>query len=178
MEIKVIKSPDYNVVTETVIIWQNSSKRNYKNLILCIILILFLLATAYFKAAKTGSFWNFYSCFGIAYIFFLLLAFINQYERKSKLISNAAACYKKRNEQEISTEYIFTEEKITIKDLESYGEIKWSAFSHYELYNGYLLLFFQYHESSSIAIVSELLSKENFSTLIQFIESKLLNRNK
>jgi len=158
MDIKLIKPFDDDFIKETIAKWNMMAKKSYPLLIGYLFISIINLALGLSHKHRSVTFWNFQTCMAISFGLIFIISLLNLIEGRIKSISNAKKCidYKKR---EPLTEYIFNDEKVIIKDSESYGEVNWSAFGSYQIYKGFLFLFFKMNDTGSIAIPERLFLK-------------------
>lgn len=176
MDIKIIKQIDDTYITESLIKWKSSAKHNIRMIYTFFGLALFYLIIGVTKQNRHDTFWNFWTSLGIAFVIVAMLLILHVYTEKSKFISKAKDCINKSKTTDVTIEYIFSDEEISVRDSESYGEFKWSLFSEYQLHQNYLLIYLKNAQISVIEVDIKKITGDQFNSLLTLISSKLANR--
>ena len=119
------------------------------------------------------SFWNFFSCMGISFLYLSITDFSHTLKAKTKFFSKIKETIARSDKQKNITEISLNDVKIMYKDFEVFYEMKWSVFSSYKFYKNYLFLLSDDTYLTGIMINKSELSVEEFETLSKFIRSRL-----
>ena len=119
----------------------------------------------------SSDFWNFKTSVGFAYAMIILMLLLSLYDNRTKWLSKCDKAIANKNKKLI--EYIFTDEKIIIKETDAYAESSWNVITGYRIYNNFLFLYINSSEASYFTIDRNDMAEADFSTLLSFVSNKI-----
>ncbi len=173
MDIKIIKEIDESYIDESLTQWKLATRNNLRQIRIFSVLIVFFISIGLMKYNKEGTFWNYSTSFGLALVFLTVFLIEMHYKGREKWIKRAKKCIEKPSR---ITEYNFTDEMITVKDPESYGEFKWSVFSTFQFYKNYLLISIKDSSDGFIVLDRNKIGKDIFNALIALLQEKITEK--
>ena len=170
MEIKYQAIKDSELLEAVKIQWKYAMTRPLKTVVICIgFAIGFIVWGTLSKTSE--SFWNFKTSIGIAYAIMAVTYGLSLYQSRDRWITHCSEEIERTANSPI--DYTFTEQKIIIKDSESYGEASWTTIKCYRTHNNFLFLYLRSVESTWLTINRNKMSVTDFDTLLSFISNKI-----
>lgn len=170
MEIKYKNTLDNELIEASKIQWRYAQKKSATTILLC-----FLISTGFLMwgllTMSSSGFWNFKTSMGLAYAMLTLILLVSFYQRRTEWLSNCEKAIANKNEK--SLEYIFTDEKIIIKETNSYAEFGWDVITGFRTHNNFLFLYIHSSKSSYFTIDRNDMTEVDFAALLSFASNKI-----
>ncbi len=174
MEIKYKNTLDDKLIEASKIQWRHAHKKSVQTLLLSLLLSVGLLVWSSLSI-NTSGFWNLKSSIGVAFGILTFIYTVNLYESRSQWLLNCTKAIANKNKNLI--EYIFTEEKITVKEINAYAESGWDIITGYRIHDNFLFLYINSSQSSYFTIDSNDLAEADFTNLVRFVSNKIPVKN-
>ena len=176
MSLIIYKKIDDSYLDETLVRWKLLAKVKFRSLRAYVLITALYLVIAISRYINYGIFWTFWMSFGIAFLFLMLVSALELYKGRSEWISKAKRCIQKYSTRIPEIEYTFSDQMITGKDIESYFELKWTAFSNYQVYENYLLFYLTDSNSAGVTLDKSKIPADIYAELITLTKSKLIEK--
>src|SRR5688572_9480698 len=173
MEIIITRQNSDELLQINAIKWKLFTKKNVQVVFLYAFIGAVILVVNWISLKKGESFWRFESSFGLGILFLSLFYFIHFYKNKIRFLAKTKELISKYKNESGGIEIKITNSAITYRDVEIYSDMKWTVFSEYKLYNGYLILLIDNLYLSSIIINRNEISEAEFTELFDFVKSKM-----
>lgn len=170
MEIKYKNTLDNGLIVASKNQWKHAQQKSVKIILLCIFFSLGFFAWGLLKINSSG-FWNFKTSVGLAYAMIVLILLFSLHQSRTKWLLNCEKAIANKNEKLI--EYIFTDDKIIIKETNAYAEFGWDVITGYRQYNNFLFLYIHSSQSSYFTIDRNDMGEANFPKLLTFASDKI-----
>lgn len=167
-------------------LWDIFTKNHFKRLIFPLTFSLLLIAFGLFdfnnndKVVTMGNttYYNFHLSLSIGIVFLVttLMSLIRLVREKSIFFQkvNRLALGHSQNSNTITIE--LSENSVKYQSHELTQEMKWSVFSNYKVYKNYIILTVESYILASVIVDKRLISENEYSELINFIKTKLTEK--
>jgi hypothetical protein len=168
-------------------LWHLLIKDHLKRLLVPLIVSLSLIAFGLYDFNESGivvtmgkiTHYNFhlFLSIGIVLLVIVLLTLIKLIKEKSMFFQkvNRLALGHSQNSNTITID--LTENSVKFQSHELTREMKWTVFSNYKVYKNYVILLVESYIVGPIVIDKRLISENEYSELINFIKTKLTEKN-
>jgi hypothetical protein len=172
------KKYDESFLKERQIKWKLPSKENFNTLRLYYIVtvVYFLMAIKHF--INSGNFWGFWMTGGFCFLILSIISGFSYYKTKADSYKIAKGCIIKYQQLgNIDIVNTFNQDIVSVKDPESYAEIRWSAFSHYQHYDNHLIFYLNNNNNPILVLDKEIIPQSEYDDFINLIRSKLTEKS-
>lgn len=173
MEIKFTQKINDNYIKLQLFKIRKNTTSKRKSLATYLIICVVLFSMAALRRGFYGSFWNPWTSLGIAMAIMAIIYFIDINNRKVKTLSAARKYVEKFGMEQSGIEYVFSDERISVRDPQSYAELSWSVFNKYRIYENHLLIYGENSDISLIQISKNQVSEKIFDEILGLVRAKL-----
>lgn len=177
MDIKIVKENSFKSIhDENSTRWKLFTEKNNKIILFQVVFGIVFIVLGILDENQQYNNINITLSFGIAGVLLAGIYSLQTYMNKNRFDERIQQYANRHKLNPGNIEIHITNESIKYKDFELTQELKWSIFSHFKLYHGYLFLIIENSFLSSIVIDKKLFKEIEFIELYDFVSKKLIEK--
>lgn len=177
MDIKIVKENSFKSIhDENSTRWKLFTEKNNKIILFQVVFGIVFIVLGILDENQQYNNINITLSFGIAGVLLAGIYSLQTYMNKNRFDERIQQYANRHKLNPGNIEIHITNESIKYKDFELIQEIRWSIFSHFKLYHGYLFLIIENSFLSSIVIDKKLFKEIEFIELYDFVSKKLIEK--
>lgn len=177
MDIKIVKENSFKSIhDENSTRWKLFTEKNNKIILFQVVFGIVFIVLGILDENQQYNNINITLSFGIAGVLLAGIYSLQTYMNKNRFDERIQQYANRHKLNPGNIEIHITNESIKYKDFELIQEIRWSIFSHFKLYHGYIFLIIENSFLSSIVIDKKLFKEIEFIELYDFVSKKLIEK--
>lgn len=177
MDIKIVKENSFKSIhDENSTRWKLFTEKNNKIILFQVVFGIVFIVLGMLDENQQYNNINITLSFGIAGVLLAGIYSLQTYMNKNRFDERIQQYANRHKLNPGNIEIHITNESIKYKDFELIQEIRWSIFSHFKLYHGYIFLIIENSFLSSIVIDKKLFKEIEFIELYDFVSKKLIEK--